>query len=80
VSTEPITRRAQEIAIERIKVRGNVRELDAEHVAALAGSMALRGLIVPVAVQPLEGERYALVAGNHRVAAAASSAGRRSPR
>jgi ParB/RepB/Spo0J family partition protein len=32
--------------------------------------MAVRGLIVPVAVRPLDGERYALVAGEHRLAAA----------
>src|SRR4051794_13339275 len=34
-------RRAQEIALEQIDVGGNVRELDAEHVSALAGSMKL---------------------------------------
>ena len=70
MSTPTMARRAQEIAIDRIDVGGNVRELDAEHVAALAGSMAVRGLIVPVAVRPLEGERFALVAGEHRLAAA----------
>ena len=70
VSTPTMARRAQEIALDRIDVGGNVRELDAEHVAALAGSMAVRGLIVPVAVRPLEGERFALVAGEHRLAAA----------
>jgi ParB family chromosome partitioning protein len=32
--------------------------------------VAVRGLIVPVAVRPLEGERFALVAGEHRLAAA----------
>ncbi len=47
-----------------------MRELDAEHVNALAGSMAVRGLIVPVAVRPLDGDRFALVAGEHRLAAA----------
>jgi hypothetical protein len=30
-----MTRRAQEIAIDRISVGDNVRELDAEHVTAL---------------------------------------------
>ena len=63
-------RRAQEIALEHIEVGGNVRELDAEHITALAGSMAVRGLIVPIAVRPVDGERYALVAGEHRLAAA----------
>lgn len=70
MSTELTARRAQDIMLERIEVGGNVRELDAEHVSALAGSMAVRGLIVPVAVRPLDGERFALVAGEHRVAAA----------
>ena len=64
-------RRAQEIALDRIEVGGNVRELDAEHVTALAGSMAVRGLIVPIAVRPLDGTSgIALVAGEHRLAAA----------
>ena len=65
-------RRAREIALESIQTGGNVRELDAEHVQALAGSMKLRGLIVPVAVRPLDdhSKRFALVAGEHRVAAA----------
>ena len=63
-------RRAQEIALDQIQTGGNVRVLDAEHVRALAGSMAVRGLIVPVAVHPLDEDRYALVAGEHRVAAA----------
>lgn len=70
MSTPTTARRAQEIALEQIEVGGNVRELDAEHVTALAGSMAVRGLIVPIAVRPLDGERYALVAGEHRLAAA----------
>jgi ParB/RepB/Spo0J family partition protein len=70
VSTPTTARRAQEIALDRIEVGGNVRELDAEHVTALAGSMAVRGLIVPVAVRPRDGDRYALVAGEHRLAAA----------
>jgi ParB/RepB/Spo0J family partition protein len=70
VSTPTTARRAQEIALDRIEVGGNVRELDAEHVTALAGSMAVRGLIVPVAVRPLDGDGFALIAGEHRLAAA----------
>jgi ParB/RepB/Spo0J family partition protein len=70
VSTATPARRAQEIALEAIETGANVRELDAEHVAALARSMALRGLIVPVDVHALDGERYALDAGEHRLAAA----------
>lgn len=45
-TTEPTARRAQDIMLERIEVGGNVRELDGEHVSVLAGSMAVRGLIV----------------------------------
>lgn len=46
----------------------NVRELDDAHVDALAGSIALRGLIVPLLVR-VNGGRYVLVAGEHRLAA-----------
>jgi ParB/RepB/Spo0J family partition protein len=70
VSTSTAARRAQEIALNQIEVGGNVRELDPEHASALAGSMRVRGLIVPIAVRALEGERFALVAGHHRLAAA----------
>ena len=70
MSNESTARRAQEIALELIELGGNVRALDPVHVAALAGSMAVRGLIVAVAVRPLDGERFALVAGEHRLAAA----------
>src|SRR4051794_13890424 len=59
-----------EIALEAIETGGNVRELDAEHVTALARSMALRSLIVAINVHALDGERYVLDAGAHRRAAA----------
>ena len=48
-----------------------------EHVHALAGSIRLQGMLVPVVVRPAEDEvaqggwKYELVAGFHRVAAAA---------
>jgi ParB-like chromosome segregation protein Spo0J len=42
-----------------------VRELDEPHVDALASSIALRGLIVPLAVRASERGRYLLVAGRH---------------
>ncbi len=57
------------VAVEQIHVPGNVRQLDPEHVTALAGSIALQGMLVPVVVRA-DGERYELVAGFHRVAAA----------
>jgi ParB/RepB/Spo0J family partition protein len=62
---------AQAIALERIQVAANVRELDPEHVDALAGSIRLQGMLVPVVVRPAD-EGFELVAGFHRVAAARS--------
>jgi ParB family chromosome partitioning protein len=55
--------------LERICVPENVRELDEAHVQALAGSIALQGMLVPVVVRPA-GDQFELVAGFHRVAAA----------
>jgi ParB/RepB/Spo0J family partition protein len=57
------------VALSAIDVGENVRELDEAHVDALASSIALRGLIVPLAVRPSEQGRYLLVAGRHRYAA-----------
>src|SRR5438128_7245731 len=59
------------IALDVIDVPENVRELDQQHVDALASSIALRGLIVPLVVRP-DGERFTLVAGHHRYAACRS--------
>ena len=56
------------LALDSIHVRENVRDLDAEHVAALAQSIKVRGLLVPVIVRAID-EGYELVAGYHRVAA-----------
>ncbi|MDQ6811028.1 MAG: ParB/RepB/Spo0J family partition protein [Actinomycetota bacterium] len=58
-------------ALDVIDVPENVRELDQDHVDALAKSIALRGLIVPLVVRP-DGERFTLVAGHHRYAACRS--------
>jgi ParB family chromosome partitioning protein len=55
-------------ALDPIDARDNVRELDVEHVAALAGSIKLRGLLVPLIVRPT-GERFELIAGFQRHAA-----------
>lgn len=63
------------VPLERIYVAANVRDLDLEHVDALAGSIALQGLLVPVLIAPATGEvaaqgfEYELVAGYHRYAA-----------
>jgi ParB family transcriptional regulator, chromosome partitioning protein len=62
--------------LDRIHVPGNVRSLDVEHVQALAGSIRLQGILVPVVVSPATGDaaaggwEFELVAGFHRVAAA----------
>lgn len=58
----------QEIPLDRIETGGNVRELDAEHIAALAASMRVRGLIVPVNVHSLDGDRFTSDAGEHCLA------------
>jgi hypothetical protein len=62
---------ARSVALDCIDVPDNVRELDAAHVQALAGSIALQGLLVPLVVRRA-GERFELVAGFHRAAAARS--------
>lgn len=59
----------QRIPLDAISVDGNVRDLDLAHVDNLAASIALRGLIVPIAVCPEGDDRYGLVAGFHRYAA-----------
>ena len=58
----------QRIPLDRIAIGDNVRELDADHVDALAASIKLRGLVVPVIVR-VAGDGYELVAGFHRFAA-----------
>ncbi|MDP8908960.1 MAG: hypothetical protein M3N47_07555 [Chloroflexota bacterium] len=40
------------LAVDAIRVRANVREIDEAHVDALAPSIALRGLLVPLIVPP----------------------------
>jgi len=63
------------VPLERIYVPENVRQLDPEHVDALAGSIALQGQLVPVIVALAEsdaaeqGFTHELVAGFHRHAA-----------
>src|SRR5690242_13289412 len=58
------------VALERIALPENVRALDERHVDALAASIALRGLIVPLVVRPAEPDgAFTLVAGFHRHAA-----------
>jgi ParB/RepB/Spo0J family partition protein len=61
----------RQVALASIHVPDNVRALDDEHVKALAGSIELQGMLVPVVVRT-DGDRFELVAGFHRVAAARS--------
>jgi len=59
------------LALDAIRVRENVRELDVAHVENLAQSIALRGVLVPLIVRPVD-DGYELVAGYHRIAACRS--------
>jgi ParB-like chromosome segregation protein Spo0J len=64
------------LPLDRIHVPENVRALNAEHVDALAASIALQGMLVPIVVCPASadivagGFEHELVAGFHRIAAA----------
>ena len=62
---------ARTIARERIHIPDNVRVLDQDHVQALAGSIKLKGMLVPVVVRERDND-FELVAGFHRMAAATS--------
>jgi ParB/RepB/Spo0J family partition protein len=62
---------ARTVARERIHLPDNVRVLDEAHVQALAGSIKLKGMLVPVVVRERD-EDFELVAGFHRMAAATS--------
>jgi ParB-like chromosome segregation protein Spo0J len=59
----------RELALEQIRVPDNVRALDDAHVQALARSIALQGMLVPIVVCS-DGDDFELVAGFHRIAAA----------
>jgi ParB/RepB/Spo0J family partition protein len=67
IATQPVA--ALTLPLEQIHVPDNVRELDPGHVSALAGSISLQGVLVPVVVRT-NADGYELVAGFHRVAAA----------
>ena len=70
MATVTNSNRASELRVPlgEIHVPGNVRDLDPAHVDALAQSIALRGLLVPLIVRHTE-RGYELVAGYHRIAA-----------
>jgi ParB family chromosome partitioning protein len=64
------------VQLDRIRVPENVRALDGAHVSALARSIELQGILVPIVVCRVDakgeaaGFEYELVAGFHRLAAA----------
>ena len=62
----------QQLALDRIRVPDNVRTLDDAHVQALAGSIKLQGILVPLVVRDDGDNGFELVAGFHRIAAAKS--------
>lgn len=62
------------LAVAKIKAGENVRDLDQDHVDALAASIELIGLITPVTVASDGDGGYNLVAGFHRFAAATKAA------
>ena len=75
-TTAPTAAGGLNVPLARIHVPENVRALNTEHVDALAASIALQGMLVPIVVCPAKAEiavtdyEYELVAGFHRVAAA----------
>jgi ParB family chromosome partitioning protein len=54
------------LALDDIRVRENVRDLDLVHVDSLAASIALRGMLVPLIVRVVD-DGHELVAGYHRI-------------
>lgn len=65
------TQSGQRVEVARIHIPENIRGLDDEHVAALAGSIQLQGVLVPLVVREIA-DGYELVAGFHRIAAVQS--------
>jgi hypothetical protein len=59
----------RQVALDRIRVPENVRALDESHVDALAGSIKLQEVLVPLVVRE-QADGFELVAGFHRIAAA----------
>jgi ParB-like chromosome segregation protein Spo0J len=70
----------QQVALDRIRVPDNVRTLDDAHVQALAGSIKLQGMLVPVVVREDGDSAFELVAGFHRIARHGSGNAARRPR
>ena len=62
VISTPVTGELR-LALDEILVRENVRDLDDAHVDSLAQSIALRGLLVPLIVRPVDAGKQ----GHHRL-------------
>lgn len=60
------------VAITSIVMGENVRDVDSDHVASLAESIRLMGVLTPVVVTERDGKPH-LVAGFHRLAAASAA-------
>ncbi len=58
-----------QIAIDKIRIEGRLRQVSIEHVIVLAESMKEVGLLQPIVVTTSDGG-YRLLAGNHRLSAA----------
>ncbi len=69
MATATTTDTRSSVPASHIHTPENVRGLDPEHVDALAGSIELQGVLVPVVVRPAD-DGFELVAGFHRLAAA----------
>jgi ParB family chromosome partitioning protein len=57
------------IATSLIDDTDRLRPVNADWAATIAASIEMKGLDTPICVRPVEGERFALVAGGHRLAA-----------
>ncbi|MEQ8585221.1 MAG: ParB N-terminal domain-containing protein [Thalassobaculaceae bacterium] len=58
-----------DLPLELIDISDRLRRVDPAHVEGLKQSIEAGGLSTPVVVTPVEGERFRLVAGAHRLAA-----------
>jgi hypothetical protein len=67
--TTVVSQAGRHLRVDEIHVPDNVRALDDAHVQALAGSIELQGILVPLVVRE-RGDGYELVAGFHRMASA----------
>ena len=78
MSTEPfippvpatLERHGIMLPLDLIDVADRIRDVSEAGAALMADSMAAKGLISPILVRPIAGDRYRLVIGGHRIAGA----------